>query len=280
MTIESRSEDSGIYSVECNTCFNPFSDESVLLVSPGQGLGYKRAYKLARLHEKDEGSDHHLVLEKWEISDKSLIPQEQTDDSREPSSIEFGRGIEAAGRRLNGSYFNIKQEEYDMLVLPEDAEDNSQRTLSLTLAPDDVDNCPQSVSYLLDKLGISSSDGIKVWLKLFHYDQFTWMIEPEKITAEKTGVIFRSDGSIWVLISKNQSVETHLLEYINEDTPQKAKDIAEIYGNENRRYNCSAPFASTLVDGAHWMATLIEKRRKKPQERIVYDIENGFAVNP
>lgn len=70
------------YSVECNTCFNPFSEkEPVALARPGDELNHRRAYNLARLHESESDQDHHLVIKQWPRPQEKVVY-----DIKRPSS--------------------------------------------------------------------------------------------------------------------------------------------------------------------------------------------------
>lgn len=248
----------GFYSVECNTCFNPFSEkEPVFLAKPGDRLGHHKAFQVAKAHELEMGEDHQLVLTGWGSYDSSKMPQIEQENYR----IRFDYELQAAGKRLNDSYYNVnvEKEDYDLVFLI----DQKTRTFSFSLTPYEIEKSPESIAYLFEKLGIARSDDVNISLGLFPPETFSIIISPQKVTDKRLGIILNNRGYFGIICADNNGTRTYLLEDYRDDLPKNVKNFMETYWLiDNSLIGESSLMQSTVVDAAFWMETLLEKRKK------------------
>lgn len=282
MAIEGENSREGVnYSVRCETCVGD-DEQPILLVTLGQGLNVDQASQVAGAHRKQYGEDHKLTIEGWDICNESLTqPQPLEELSKDRMRDLVNRQISALAPEV-GRYESIGEEDYDISTMPVEYCNPQTKSLSFILTQEEIDASPEPVFVLLDRLGISNLDEVKVWFNILGKEEFKWGISPTKPTEEKLGITFHVRGIAAPRFIPGVTIIAPDRNYQRidntKDFPLHVRNVMETYNDGYIEDENIYPLTmgETIVHGVNWMLGLIEKRKKVPQERIVYDAENGF----
>lgn len=275
MTIEFEGNSRGTnFSVDCETCFNPFGEEPTGIAGINEGLNRTAANNAVLLHEFEFGKDHALIVRGWKIYSKKNQPQPLNDLDEKGLKKLLSDQMEAVVTRTE-RYSRINSQDYDVNISRNGLENSL--TMSFILTAEEIAKAPQEVAALFSQMGIVAEDDVEVFVVGDGLDMKLG-IEPTRVDQNKSGVLFPSR-----LLSSPSLIVCHPdgegIKYFKQDearnrnTPVQVANLLEAYNHEE---NCGSSFSefsagNTFVVGLNWALNMIDRRKIEPTGRMVYD---------